>query len=140
MITTRRPPVPAGPCVWRRLPGADRATRWSDVEVAKVTISERGETTDRRRHIGRPPHDNRHVDDRLRGESGHRRTADVLDAIRDISYGGPDPRAKILEAARPLGIVFDNDDSRATLLHAPEVDSRLAWRRSLGGGRVRAAA
>jgi hypothetical protein len=42
-----------------------------DVEVAKMTVPERGETIDRRRHVGPLPLDNRHIDDRLRGESGH---------------------------------------------------------------------
>jgi len=54
--------------------------------------------------------DNGGVDNRFGWQARYGCTADMLDGLRDVGNGRPNPRSHLLINQRPLAIVINHDD------------------------------
>ena len=81
-----------------------------DAEVSLMRVAEGRETLDPNRYVSHRRHDDRHIDDRLRGETGDGSAADMLDGRCDIRQRRPDSIAQPLECRHPARVVIDDDE------------------------------
>jgi hypothetical protein len=115
------------PILWRKKSNAS-----FDPEITAMFVIQRCETLYNCRKIGHGLYHKVNVDDRFGCDARHRRTADVFDRERQVTYRGPNPVSDLVEYSRPIRVIVNELDRSRTFatLHLSILNGGIVQGRS----------